>query len=779
MGIALKINEMNEIAKGTVFFQEGERPNYICVVLKGRVELCNQGSRVVVGNGSFLGIQDIYMGRYLSNYQALDDIVVYAFAAEGISVLERLLAGNKDYRGLLMYSVVRYINGVCKAQDEFKKKAMEGYEWICDCYQEYLKIAAATGVLSAKQQMIEQLEPYENVSMLDTKKLEFFKESAAVPLEIMKSFYSCGSALALFPVEQGAGVIAELTIENMEAVDYLEGLLQCLANEQNEGLFDSLIRLALILAKREGADEYYARVSGKIDECMDLLNSLEDLIEQKTGRELSIDRNRLEQLYTALLTGGKSVPQESVEMVTTDDQLAELKNSLGQIVTYAGFEDVKAEQLRTMIHNFAGLKDRNSTDDAVRKLKHGIASLFYPLYEATFLKAYQQAELPLAVELFLNFGYLSEELLEEEDVCFLLEKLQESFSGAYGHCTVYTLREWLVAIYEGRREPSKNDLDMDYTDYVRSLRKQNQITDAQEKEMASDRRAKLHFEIQNFFVSNNRVVNGQVTSFVPVLHHDMMPPAPEHHFVSAERLLAAVERVKQVDFGAFYRDILFTKPEAGVDKIYIMKEIYPDFILMPMVGSRVSMWQECAAKRRDLPGRFVLPIFLTDVLDNAVVRLFGRFRWELCRFLQGGSWNNIKYHSLTSEYCDYLQFYRKNHELSEERKEKVKLQIQKGKNNTREIFVMDYEVWIRNESTGAMRLNKPVREILATWCPFPAEIRTRLGGQPIFEEAMARGNRERAKHIHELEQRIRMITKENKGEVPAEVLATLEYYQNN
>ncbi len=779
MGIALRSNEMNEIAKGTVFFQEGEKPKFICIVLKGRIELRNQGSRVMMGNGSFLGIQDMYMGRYLSDYVAVDDAVIYALAAEDTGILDRLLAGNKDYRGLLMYSIVRNVNVLCADQEEFERQALEGYEWIRACYEEYLKIAAEAGALSAKQPEIEQLEPYESISMLDVKKLGFFKESATVPLDVMKSFYGCGSALTLYSVEQGIGVISELTIENIEAVDYLVSLLTCVSGEDASGLFESLVRLAMTLAQKEDAKENYARVTGKIDECMDFLNRLENLIDKKTGRELSVDRGRMEQMYAALLTGSSTVATETSALLTTDDQLAELKDSLNQILYFADMEDEKSEQLRTYITSFAGLKDRNSTEDAARAMKRGIASLYYPLYEIVFVKAYQQTELPLAVELFLNFGYLSEILLEEEDICFLLAKLQEPFTGDMGPCTVYTMREWLTAIYEGRREPSKNDLDMDYADYVRSLRKQNQLTPEQEKEMNSDRRAKLHFELQNFCAVNNRVVNGQITSYVPVLHHDMMPPAPDRHFLSGDRLMDVMDKLKKIDYGVFYRDILFTKPDVGIDKIYIMREIYPDIILMPTVGSRVSMWQECASKRRDLPGRFALPVFLTENLETAMITLFGRYRWELCRFLQGGSWNNIKYHSLTSEYCDFLQFYRKNHDLSEERKEKVKLQIQKGKNNTREIFVMDYDVWIRNESAGAMRLNKPVREILATWCPFSADIRRRLTGQPMFDEAMAREKRERAKVIHELEQRIRLLTKENKGEIPKEIMDTLEYYQKN
>ena len=45
--------------------------------------------------------------------------------------------------------------------------------------------------------------------------------------------------------------------------------------------------------------------------------------------------------------------------------------------------------------------------------------------------------------------------------------------------------------------------------------------------------------------------------------------------------------------------------------------------------------------------------------------------------IEGTAWNDIKVKSLTSEYSDYLQFYRKNRELSEERKEKLKYQIQR------------------------------------------------------------------------------------------------------
>ena len=163
-------------------------------------------------------------------------------------------------------------------------------------------------------------------------------------------------------------------------------------------------------------------------------------------------------------------------------------------------------------------------------------------------------------------------------------------------------------------------------------------------------------------------------------------------------------------------------------------------------------------------------------LDKSVVHLTGAFRWELCRTMQGVYWNNIQYKSLTSEYSDFLQFYRKNRELSDERKEKLKLQIQKHRNNSREIFAADYSNWILHESQGGMLLSKPVREILATYCPFALELRQNLEAQPVFQNAMARYEREKGKKLREYDLKFRVWEKD-RVDVPAEIIQTKEFYE--
>ncbi|MDE6873971.1 MAG: cyclic nucleotide-binding domain-containing protein [Lachnospiraceae bacterium] len=776
MDIRLKMNEMNEIQKGTVFYTEGEPVRYICVVLKGCVELYNQGSRVILGNGCFLGVQDIYLGRALASCAAVDDTVIYAFPADGVSSVEKILSMNKDYRGLLMYSAVRIINNLYRAGQEFKKQATTCSTWLTEAYKEYIALSSQAGLGSIRQPGIEKIPPFDETSLIDYRKLSFYLESAAVPVDVMKAFYGYGAGITLFPLEQASGVMSELVLECMESAGYLEELLTHLVGEDGaSGFFAALISFGMKTAGGE-----LEKVAGKrIDECMEQINALENLFEKKTGCKPCVNREKIEKLYLALLTGEHTEEMQQEETQAAE-RLSELTDSVDQILKYSGIDAEKAEQFKTLIEQFETSENRMGTEDDARRLRRSISVLFYDLYEETFMRARGRMDLPAAVELFLDFGYVSEKLLDKKTLDYFISRIGSKHTGTYGKDgKVYTVREWLEAVYSGKREPSKSEMDEDYMEYVRGMRKSSQITDAQEKQLMANQKEKLHYEVRNMFQSNNRIVNGQISTFVPVLHQDMIMQDLDRTMLTLEKIESMVMRLRKVDYSVFYRDVLYSRPDKGIDKIYIMKEFYPDIILMPTVGSRPSMWQECSCKRRESAGRFVFPTFFEEDFEAAMVKTMGRYRWELCRFLQGGSWNNIKYRSLTSEYCDYLQFYKKNHDLSEEKKEKLKLQIQKGKNNSREVFVIDYELWVRNESSGAIRLNKTARDILAMYCPFSKPVRAKLSGQPMFEEAFAKPERERAKSAHDLDLRIRQIKKEGKTEVPPEVEETMRYYIEN
>lgn len=250
------------------------------------------------------------------------------------------------------------------------------------------------------------------------------------------------------------------------------------------------------------------------------------------------------------------------------------------------------------------------------------------------------------------------------------------------------------------------------------------LTENDKAAYMNNREDRLDFEISNMVKTNHKLVQGRISQYFPILHRDAAPYDPCRSFVSPSLVCEKLNRILEIDFSLFHRELNYLNAEKGIEKELVMRKVMPDIILMPVYGTRSMMWQEISGRVRSSPGRFILPVFTDENLDEMFVRLAGNFRWELCRTMMGTAWNDITQSSLTSEYADYIQFYRKNRDLTEEAKEKVKALIAKHHNRLREIFTSEYEIWINNESNGNPRLNRVARSIFIKHCPFSRPIRS-------------------------------------------------------
>ena len=220
---------------------------------------------------------------------------------------------------------------------------------------------------------------------------------------------------------------------------------------------------------------------------------------------------------------------------------------------------------------------------------------------------------------------------------------------------------------------------------------------------------------------------------------------------TVDKVEKVISEIRQADYGAFYRETLFSEPDKGIPKEMIAVEVLPDVILTPNVGTRGIMWQEIEGKKRTTPARMMCSIFQMDDLSLVLMRLTAEFRWEMCKRIQGGRWNDVSEPSLTSEYFDYVQFYRKNKDLSTDAKEKIKVQLGKAKNSFKEMFIADYIMWVRYESIGSPRLNKISRGIMFTYCPFTSEVRERLTVNPLYKEYVDRHKIKAGQKVHHVD----------------------------
>ncbi len=766
-------NAVNQFLKGTEIYLEGEPVTSVAMIVKGRVLMKNEGAKVIMSSGAFIGINDLYEGKYQSSYTAYDDLMIYVFSVNGSEDLETILSFNKDYHGFMVASFYKMIYELDQVYKNLMKNGMEIYQYLRETYQNCLSSADQRGLKIIQSDRIDSLKPMDDDMNILNDRIGYYSECRNLPMDAVKLFYSYGNAITTYQIEDQVNIVNQQIEILKQLSEEFCTIANCLVDNSDSCLFRIIIQLSSQTDNISGMD-----LMDIMDNIIEMVNQAEMFADRMLGRAFKVNRSEMEEGYHMLLTGnaGKAKdvqPQSNQMKEDTQKALSELKDAFDKILDYAEIDSEQAPKMRSVMDDFVNIRDKHSSDDAARAIRRKLTENHYIIYEKVFMRAYKEGNPPRVIDLFLKYGFADDRLLTNEQMLSLYF-LKEEYPDQEA-CNVYDIKTWLSLIYEGKKEPSKNEFDQEYPEMVASLKKQGRLNEQEVKQWLTDPDKKLEYEIQNMFRYNNRTTNGQITSFVPVLYQDQCTGYIEKMQVTANRINEAVAKIMKIDYSVFDREVIFSNKD--IVKEYIIKRIYPDVILMPNAGSNGIMWQEISGKRRDSAGRFILPILTDADLNTLFTRIFGRFRWELCRTIEGTSWNDITVKSLTAEYSDYLQFYRKNKDLSEEKKDKIKQQIQKGRNNSREIFVIDYEQWVNYEAAGAVKLNKIVREIMATYCPFSKELREKFKLQPVFAEATIRYNREKLKKIREVEGRFRVLQKD-KIEITPELTATLEYHRD-
>jgi hypothetical protein len=276
---------------------------------------------------------------------------------------------------------------------------------------------------------------------------------------------------------------------------------------------------------------------------------------------------------------------------------------------------------------------------------------------------------------------------------------------------------------------------------------------------------KVRYELANMFPTVNKMSHGRVSTYCPIFISQNVHKELSLALVTNLVISQALDHIRKIDYAAFYREALQTD-FPGNAKFYAHTQYLPDIILMPNIGSRGVMWQDVEGRDRTTPPRMMLSLFHVEELYTTLVRLTAEYRWDICKRIQGARWNDVGERSLTSEYCDYLQFYRKNHDLSQDAKEKIRAGLAQARNSFKEMFVRDYLSWVLFESGGIPRLNKVARTILFTHCPFSEDVCQTLIKSPIFTDLILRRATISKQNIHQLDFLESKIT--NDGNLRAE-----------
>jgi hypothetical protein len=742
------------------------------IVLEGNIIQRNSYARVVLGKNAVIGISE--NERYICDYVAGTDSILAVFPYESADDLKLLLKAQPQMRGILLRAAVNQRQMLLKTYAGFQNLVRQFHSFVENQYNDYATFCAQYRLEGESFPRIDNFKPLEMIHKAENWEINNSTSLMQGYLEPYLELMQKDDSLCIGAIMEACYQTRRVTQGIIEMVEYLKYNQDILLSESSNDIFNLYFNLLLQAEK----NSYDVRpLTEHMDRMAEAIRKLGIY-----GGELVTSRiNAYESYELSMTAGTRQVEQEQSadanaeeweESEAEEDGAGE--DCLLHILNYSGLEEKDIENICTQIRDYQALPDMLATEGDAYRLRRSLTQVYYDVYYKVFMHAMREPDtLTPIVEMFLNFGFMDVQLAGEENANIMYDLTEHLEVCNSNH--IYTIFTWLKSIYEGKNEPSKNEFDLDYPGYLAEQRKTGKLTAEQQKIYMSNLDMKLKFEIQNMFTSGNRSTYGKISTFCPILCEYDLINSVEKMLVTVQKLESALNKIRKIDFSVFYRETMFSDPDKGINSEMIMKEVLPDIILMPNAGTRAMMWQETAGVKRDTSARFLFPIFTAVDVDDMMVETVGRYRWEICRKIQGVHWNDIRDKSLTSEYCDYIQFYKKNHDLSAEAKEKVRLALLRGRNNYREVFVKDYQSWIKFESKGSFRLNKVAREILVVYCPFSKSIREDLKANPMYQSAWHRYDVQAAKKVQRINGVYDKYLKAG-GKITPELQENLDYY---
>ncbi len=734
-----------EFPNDTTIIQVGEPVEYISLISKGSLLVTLPTGEMTLKIGDAVGVHDVCQGVHTCSYKTLEDTTLLQYPCSGPDDLLQLLRESSELSVLYINSMTKQI---CEVMDMYVLSSFFSdnlYRYLHDSYMDYKEMCQKLSQPVHVMDKLEQLDPlippdaiheweskyYESFRSLDnqTKNLIFQNNPA------IECGYLCKISEDLHKIYRSSEIICE----------YNTNLSALLLNSQKLDLFGLLTDLYVVASK--SPSDYLALDA--------TISRLAIQLEGNPNVDVAYYNKRMNE-YKEKMSAAKvnqaasaALLEDQSDSLQKSAALSSLSGSLDMILNYSGCAQETAELFREKIIAWKHMVDKNADDDKARKLRLEIAKLFNEIYINVFEISCADQNLPAVIKMFLNFGYMDESLAGFEQSCYLYSIIHDY----HGDATkgIYTFHEWLMMIYRGEKEPSRNEFDVDYTAYIHEMKMTGQITLELEQRLLKDNVQKCLYELHNMFPVVNKVTFGRISTFCPVLCDQNLLKSPEYCLLSPAKITECIDHIRNVDFNAFYKETIYSNPSISINKEMIHTEVLPDIILTPNVGNRGIMWQEIEGKKRSTPARFILPVLCLVDLDVLLMRLIAEYRWEMCKRIQGSRWNDVSDPSLTSLYCDYAQFYKKNNDLSTQAKEQIKANLLKAKNNFREMFVRDYLVWVLYESGGSPRLNKVVRGILFEFCPFPLNTRSKLATNPLFADMITKYDRRQSQAKNRLD----------------------------
>jgi len=825
MGITVTENKNEIVKKGEILFVQGQNCNSINYLIDGEVEILTttevnvvdadeidivENSKTVctLQKNTFFGIDSVLTGQpYSYSIKAITDCTVNVYKIEKGQVagifaklnngmlmarsllklqqksLQRIMALDnfiKDIQRMEDNLALVYRN-FAKAYDVTSTSTLASFAHsLSDTFTEAggsLPIPLTTAVLKTSfEKTLNKKYGYEN--NLEKRKLNFLYKFFSAPTDLQLKLFEYDVSLLIYIAQELAGEIGNIMGEIDRAYNTFKKEFTHFTSEKDNWMIE--FGKLLIAARKKNIPDDIKIISDIVSYLINVVMSVDEKFFNEFNFKISAPEKVIMQIKN-LLENKESAGVGKVEVEEEDlsEIPEEAKDQLTKILDFSEIEPDPRKQIIKGISDFKRVSDRLSADPDVRKIRKSLTNLYWQLYKKVFLKAYKSNAMNRNVELFLTYGFLDEGLLKNSQVNSVW-KFKDKPTSKY---SVYYITEWLEKIYKKEFEPSVNELGQTFIEIMREKFKVDGKKSKELPEEIDTGESRAAHEIENMIPQTVKLTSGNLQTAFPILMKEQIWRNIDDIRVTRARICKTIDDILERDFSLFHREVLYKNPERNIVKEFILRQVIPNFIIVPSSGSKIMMWQDLDGRSKSSQGRFAIPAFATDPANTSqyddlfllLLRSFGVFRWELIKTILGPSWNDVTESSITADYTDYVQFFKKNPRLSPETKEKLSAEFKRFRSD-RDRFVNDYFQWILFEYEGLLKLNTVAREIMFKHVPFKKEVREKLGSVPAFIDIFTKFKNITSRKMKETENRYFKYTKSG-DPLPDELQQNLDFYK--
>ncbi|MCB1175692.1 MAG: cyclic nucleotide-binding domain-containing protein [Leptospiraceae bacterium] len=809
--------QQQKIPAGTILFEPGKQADMLCILHQGRVGAYSKfdpESKTILytmENNSYPGFAALVKGdSHLTGFKSLTECVISAFPAKG--PFTKLIMGKLNVGLMASRSLAQEVIGSYQSAQKLISLLAElektqdnlGIAYSrCNPQQYQPRDNVSGGVIDPvitrarvtlaaftenKGEIPRQINAawlnadhrsvlaknYEYISAFDSEEFQFLRSLLALPGNIQGAMYKANIKI----LEGLSRKLAAIIAANQHEIYQIQELI----NEAMENLLQGEYSFAeKFWLTADTLDSGFSDIPlPEFSQIVQFFCDRSDLLQKQyqsillrpfkdAGPSLGKLRGFLasnEQVQEMQQTAAKTTTVSSDH----DAIMKELDGSLGKIMSFLKLPAEDHKNLNQLLRNLDAESSPLDSSGEPRKLRKAIEQIYWKVYEAAWFKFTEsKGNVPRYVQMMLEFGFLDEKMLDPEHLVFLYQCIDNSSS----QYPIVSTLEWLDKIRDNAEAPSVDPMGQTYFQLLKQdFRDKGWKKESEVPPDINTMQRRVQSEIKNLVSENVRLTSGTPTTAFAILTRHQISIPLERCVVTNERLAQVLDQLLNVDYSAFHREVILNDTERDIIKEFVQIQVFPWFIRMPSIGSKMMMWQELSTRDKKSMGRVTLPVFATEDLYKMLLDAVAAFRWELTKTIMGADWNNVAQSSITADYTDYVQFYRKNRDLSKEQKEKLQGEFKRFRDD-RSRFSNDYINWIQFEAEGVLKLNKVCRNIMYKHVPFHKKIRDEIASQPAYAEIHNRFKNIRNRKLRELETKYRKY--EEKG-LPPELQSTIDFY---